>query len=102
MIKKTTPKYLFAEWLQTAKPSSEEYFIFHDPNMTVASKKSTVSFFVRTRLHYKGYQAKVRSMLMPPDLAKEKGLKFSKGYEPLVCFMVMKQKKRLVKKYTVV
>lgn len=94
MLKKTTPKYQFADWLVKAKPSKKDYFIFHDPKMTIGSKRTTVSFMVRTKLHYKGYKAKVRSILMPDSFAKEKGLKFSPGYEPLICYLTMKQKKK--------
>lgn len=92
MLKKTTPKYLFADWLVKSKPSMKDYFIFHDPNLTIASKRTIISFFVRNRLHYRGYQAKVRSIVMPDDLAKDKGLKYRKGYEPVVCYLTMKKK----------
>lgn len=92
MKRKTTPKYLFGEWLKKTSPSKTKYFIFHDPKLKVSSKRAIVSLFVRNKLHYRGYMAKVKCVPMTRKMLMKEKFRYKKGYEPLVCYLLTKKK----------
>lgn len=94
-FKKIKPKDKLADWLMSVDAGQDQAWIFHDPNMTASSKHTTVCTIIRTKLHWRGYKVKVKRIIMPAELAKEKKLKYKKGYEPLLIYLLKKEKKQL-------
>lgn len=91
--KKNTPRKKLADWIKSCEPSETKPYLYHDPKVTFLSKKTIVWQEIRYKLFWKGIQCKYIIQPVPDEIISQHGLKFSKGYEPVLIWITSKTKK---------
>lgn len=85
---------IIKEWIMQAQPSDQKAFVFDDKTVKASSKRSIVSQLVNTTLKSKGFKTRARVEKISRQKAKELKLEFVEGYEPVLVWILKKEKKQ--------